>query len=410
MNPKRLLGYLAALGYAAIIGFSFIFVKGIVNHADVIDVLMYRFAVAFIPLLIMLPFKLKDCNFSKARVKQLLFIGIFYPLLFFGMQTFALSISSSIEIGAVQATAPVFTLILASIFLKERTNILQKLSIVICVGGVVYIMLMKFIKNTAPDFRGLGIALISTTAFAIYTVLAKKHKKNYTNYEMLFVIVGASFVYMFIISMTKNIVNGTMSNLITPWTSSEFVIGIIYLSILSTLISGFLINFALSNIDASKMVVFNNLGTVIQILAGVIIIKEQLFPSHIIGSIMIILGILGVNLLGQVDDIKNYVPVLWIMGSIISFATAIFTFFMGSQNMTHYYMNSVDLDTTKINSSLLEVGSSYAISFYIITLIFVVLGIGFATLYYLSSKRLAAIKLNEIEGRTSYPQFSKNQE
>lgn len=410
MNPKRFLGYIAALGYAAIIGFSFIFVKNIVAYADVIDVLMYRFAVAFIPLLIMLPFKLKDCNFTKPRVIQLLKLGIFYPLLFFGFQTFALSISSSIEIGAVQATAPVFTLILASIVLKERTNLLQKLSIIICVGGVMYIMLLKFIKNTAPDFRGLAIAFISTAAFAIYTVLAKKHKKDYTNFEMLFVIVGSSFVYMFIISMGKNIVNGTMANLITPWSNNEFVVGILYLSILSTLISGFLINFALANIDASKMVVFNNLGTVIQILAGVIILKETLFPSHIIGSIMIILGILGVNLLGQVDDVKNYVPALWIISSIISFVTAIFTFFMGSQNMTHYYFNSSEILDTKISSDVLAVGANYAISFYVITLIFVVMGIGFATLYYLSSKRLAAIKLNEVEGRQSYPQFSKNQD
>ncbi|MDO5695480.1 MAG: DMT family transporter [Eubacteriales bacterium] len=409
MKPKKVLGYLAALGYAAIIGFSFIFVKGILNYADVIDVLMFRFALAFIPLLILYPLRRKQCTFTWKRVKVLLFLGLFYPLIFFGMQTVALSVSSSIEISAVQATAPVFTLILAAVILKEHTNLLQKFSVLLCVGGVVYIVVMKFLKNTSPRMEGLAIALISTLAFAIYTVLAKKHKKNYTNYEMLFVTVGSGFSYLLVISLIKNTAMGTLNQLFTPWTNAEFSVGLIYLSILSTLISGFLINFALANIDASKMVVFNNLGTVIQILAGVIILSETLFPSHIVGSIMIILGLLGVNLLGQVDDVKNYVPIFWVIGSVVSFITAIFTFFMGSQNMSYYYLDMDTLRTLSLaDSNLASVGSNYAISFYVITMIFTLVGIGFAILYYLSSKRLAAIKRNEMEGRISYPQYPKD--
>lgn len=408
MEGKKLLGYLAALGYAAIIGFSFIFVKGILNYADVIDVLVFRFGLAFIPLALLFPLKRKECNFTFKRIRTLLFLGLFYPLIFFGMQTFALKISSSIEIGALQATAPVITLILASIILKEKTNILQKISVLICVGGVVYIVLLKFIKNTAPNFNGLLIASVSTIAFAIYTVLAKKYKKFYTNYEMLFVTLGAGFVYLLIISLVKNSINGTLGTMFNAWTHSEFTTGIVYLAILSTLVSGLLINFALSNIDASKMVVFNNLGTVIQILAGVIIIKEHLFPSHVIGSIMIILGLLGVNLLGQVDDVKNYVPMFWVIGSILSFITSIFTFFMGTQNMSKYYMGFDSLSEVNLQNNVAGIGATYAISFYVITLIFVVLGIGFGVLYYLASKRLAAIKLNEQEGRISYPHINHN--
>lgn len=409
MNTKRFLGYMAALGYAAIVGFSFIFVKGILNSAGVLDVLMYRFAFAFIPLLVAYPWMKKTCNFTKERVLTLLKLGIFYPLCFFGFQTLALGISSSIEVGAVQATAPIITLILAAFILKEKTNYFQKTSVLICVAGVMYIMLMKFIKNTAPDFRGIAVAFIGTLAFSVYTVLAKRHKKNYSNYEMLFVIVGESLAILAVASIGKHLLNGTMNQLITPWQSSEFIIGIFYLAFLSTLISGYLINFALSNIDASKMIVFNNLGTVIQILAGVIILKETLFPSHIIGSILIILGILGVNLLGQVDDIKNYVPMLWVILSSLSFITAIFTFFMGSQNLSNYYIGAQDLQTiTDEAIRKVELGTSYAMSFYMLTLIFAVLGIGFAVLYYWASKRLAAIKENELRGRISYPNVDNN--
>lgn len=407
MKQNRTLGYLAALGYAAIIGFSFIFVKGIMNHADVIDVLAMRFLLAFLPLAAAYPVMKKECNYTPPRMKKLAILGIFYPFLFFGAQTVALGISSSVEVGAVQATAPVFTLILAGIVLKEKTNGLQKLSVIVCVSGVMYIMLMKFIKNAAPDFRGIGVAFIGTIAFSIYTILNKKIKKDYSNYEMLLFITGESALILTILSLAKNISRGTMGNYAAALSSGEFVIGLIYLGILSTLISGFLINFALSNIDASKMIVFNNLGTVIQILAGVIILKETLYPSHIIGSILIILGILGVNLLGQVDDIKNYVPVSFVMLSIASFISGIFTFFMGSQNLGSYYVGAEEVKVLSgDNLMIAELGNSYAMTFYMIALIFVVLGIGFAGLYYLASKRLAAIKENERMGRESYPKIN----
>lgn len=408
MSTKRILGYLAALGYAAIVGFSFIFVKDILTYADPVDLLMFRFGISFIPLIVAFPFVKKDCRFTKERVFTLMKLGVLYPLIFFGAQTVALSMASSIEIGAVQATAPVITLILAGFILKEKTNIMQKFSVLICVGGVMYIMLMKVIKgnSSAASMNGVLISIISTLSFAIYTVLAKKHKKNFTNYEILLVLIGDSFILLLITSIIKNMMNGTMSNLTAPFAHKEFIIGILYLSILSTLVSGYLINFALSNIDASKMVVFNNLGTVIQILAGVIILQETLYPSHIIGSIMIILGLLGVNLLGQVDDIKNYVPIFWIILSIISFITGVFTFFMGTQNISHYYANVIDVGNMTVDEiNMARLGAGFATSFYVITMIFTLLGIGFAVLYYLSSKRLAALKLNDEIGRVSYPQF-----
>lgn len=404
MNAKRFLGYMAALGYAAIVGFSFIFVKGIVNYSSVVDILMFRFALSFIPLLVIFFFKKNEVNYTKERLITLLKIGIFYPLCFFGFQTIALNISSSIEVGAVQAIAPIFTLILASILLKENTNWLQKISILICVSGVMYIMIMKFIKNTAPDFRGIGVALIGTLAFSMYTVLTKKNKKDFTNFEMLFVIVGEAFIISLVLSLFSHISQGSLTSIFEPWKNREFVVGMLYLSLLSTLASGFLINFALSKIEASKMIVFNNLGTVIQILAGVIILKETLYPSHIIGSILIILGILGVNLLGQVDDIKNYVPMVWVIFSSLSFITAVFTFFMGAQNMGQYYIGAEQVTVLDKGSlTQIELANAYAMNFYLMTLIFAVLGVGFAILYYWASKRLSAIKRNELEGRISYP-------
>jgi drug/metabolite transporter (DMT)-like permease len=70
---------------------------------------------------------------------------------------------------------------------------------------------------------------------------------------------------------------------------------------LSSLVTSLLTNYILSKIEASKMSVFSNLGTVISIVAGVIFLKEEIFYYHIIGSILIVGGVIGTNFL---DNIK----------------------------------------------------------------------------------------------------------
>jgi drug/metabolite transporter (DMT)-like permease len=54
-------------------------------------------------------------------------------------------------------------------------------------------------------------------------------------------------------------------------------------------------NYILSKIEASKMSVFSNLGTVITIIAGAVFLKEKIYLYHIIGSILIVGGVLGAD-------------------------------------------------------------------------------------------------------------------
>lgn len=47
------------------------------------------------------------------------------------------------------------------------------------------------------------------------------------------------------------------------------------------------------------MSVFANLGTVISIVAGVVFLNESIYYYHIIGSVLIVGGVLGTNFLGM---------------------------------------------------------------------------------------------------------------
>ena len=241
-------------------------------------------------------FKLIPVRLSKKRILKALPLAILYPLCFFAFQTFGLQYATSSEAGIILASAPIFTMIMASYFLKEKSNLIQKISIGISLLGVLYITFKKGSTIDLANMKGMILLLMSAFSFAGYSVLARKLTRDYTTTELSFIMITVSFLVFTTVALVNNVAAGTMAEFLLPLGNPKFILAILYLGILSTLGTSMLTNFALSRLKASKMIVFSNLGTVISIVAGVMFLNESLFSYHIIGSIMIVGGVLGTNL------------------------------------------------------------------------------------------------------------------
>lgn len=289
--------YLAAILYSIITGFSFLFGKIALNSADPLDILAYRFTASFIAILIPILFKWINLKYDKNKIKRILPLALLYPLLFFSFQTFGLKYASSSEAGIMQASAPIFTLILASYFLKEKTSIFQKLSIILSVSGVIYIVIMTSSSIELTGLKGILLLLLSALSFSGYSVLARILTKDFSGIELSYIMIIISFIAFNIVAFVKNLINGTVGSFLAPLGNIDFVLAILYLGVLSSLCTSLLTNYILSKIQASKMSVFSNLGTIISILAGALILGEKLYSYHITGSILIVAGVLGTNFL-----------------------------------------------------------------------------------------------------------------
>ncbi len=291
--------YFAALLHAFITGNAFIFVKTAISEASPFDLLAYRFNASFAAIIILLVFRVVKVKYSLKKVICILPITLFYPLLFFALQTFGLKYLSSSEAGIFSALTPVFTLILASFLLNEKTTMLQRISVFVSVIGVVYIALMKGTSFQINSYKGIILILLSSLSFSFYSIFAKLLSNKATGMESSILMNFIGFLFFNIMAISKHGANGSLSGFFLPLYNLKFVVSILYLGVLSTFFTSFLVNFALSKLDASKMSVFSNLSTVINIVAGVIFLKEDLFYYHIIGSILIIIGILGANFMGK---------------------------------------------------------------------------------------------------------------
>lgn len=297
---NRSLAYGAATLYALIVGLSFLFTKIALSISNPIDILAHRFIVSFIAISIPIFLKIVPVNLNKERIIKVLPLAILYPLCFFGFQTFGLQYATSSEAGIILASAPVFTMIMASYFLNERSNIYQKISILISLLGVLYITFNKGSTMDLANIKGMIFLLFSAISFAGYSVLARKMTKDFTSTELSFIMITISFISFTLVAIINNLSSGTMKEFLLPLTNIKFILSILYLGVLSTLATSLLTNFALSKLEASKIIVFSNLGTVISIISGVIFLNEEVFYYHIIGSLMIIGGVLGTNFLDKI--------------------------------------------------------------------------------------------------------------
>lgn len=297
-NEKNLT-YGAAVAYSVIIGLSFLFTKLTLDVADPLQILAHRFTVSFVAILVPVSFRWVNVHYDRHRILKVLPLAIIYPMLFFGFQTFGLQYATSSEAGILLASAPVFTMILATYFLKEKSNGWQKLSILLSVTGVIYISIMKGSTLDLNNLKGIILLVLSALCIAGYSVMARKLSKEFTSIELSFIMILLSFIVFNLLAIARNTVNGSLASYFLPFTNMKFLLSILYLGVLSTLGTSLLTNYVLSKMEASKMSVFSNFGTVISILAGILFLNEKFYYYHLIGSILIIGGVLGTNFLGE---------------------------------------------------------------------------------------------------------------
>ncbi|GKU80009.1 DMT family transporter [Paenibacillus sp. L3-i20] len=298
-NNERKLAYVAIILNAIIIGFSFLFTKVALEHAAPIDTLTYRFILSFGIMSIPVLLGLVKLNYRGKPLYKVLLLATMYPLGFFTLQSFGLLHATSSEGGILYAVTPILTMIVAALFLKETTTILQKASILLSVFGVLFIFIMKGNSIDLGNIAGITLLFLSCLAFAGYGVLARSLMKTYRPAEITYLMLGIGFVSFSILSISQHATAGTFNEFITPLTNSTFILSILYLGVLSSLLTALMSNYALSKVEASKVSVFSNLSTIVSIGAGAIFLNEQITIYSIIGSILIIVGVIGTNTLGR---------------------------------------------------------------------------------------------------------------
>lgn len=286
--------YGSALLFSLIVGFSFVGVKTSLAAASPLVTLTYRFNFAFLASLIILLTGLLRINIRKKPKKMLVLTAGLY-LGFMVLQTVGLVFSTSVESGIIFAIIPIIAKIVAAVFLKENTSWKQNIFVCMSVASVITMFVLGA-SDIAVNLAGLLILLLSSVSLACSNVLMRYVRGVYTPFEISYFIAACGCLIFNLATIIAGITNGTIDRYFEPLNNMSFMLATAYLGILSTLISSVLMTYMLAHMDAVKATIFGNLSTAISIVAGVVLLGEPLQAYHIVCTILIIGGVIGLNL------------------------------------------------------------------------------------------------------------------
>lgn len=288
---------LANLGLAIvtlIVGLSFIFVKIGLREADAYDLLAHRFTIAFILILLLASFR--KIKFPKILSKDwvsILFVSLFYPILFFGFQTVGMETSTASQAGIIFALSPTFTIIAGALFLKEKTTLMQKIGVALSFLGLAYIFLYKGGIQT-ESWEGNLFLVLSVLCTVGYYMIGKRLMQRYDSSSLTAIMISIAFIVFNSIGITRHVTTGDLNTFFEPLLEPSFLLSTLYLGTLSSVVTSFLTNYALTFVPTSSVSIYNNLNPLIAIVGGVIFLSEHLYIHQLIGGLGVISGVVMV--------------------------------------------------------------------------------------------------------------------
>lgn len=294
-NKHKMLPYLTALISSFIFGLSFLFSKRALSIATPMELVSFRFLTAFIIMTILIIFKVIKVNYRNKPMGWLLLLALFEPVIYFIFETYGLQYTASSIGGLMISLIPIAVTILGAYFLNEKPSVKQIIFIITSVAGVALIGVLGSSGDSGSSVWGIFLLLGAVLSAAFFSIISRKISKDFNPIEITYFMMLSGAICFNFILILDHMINKKISSFFEPLKSTTFITSVLYLGILSSIVAYFLINYALSKIEASKTSVFSNISTIVSIAGGVIFLKESFHLYHVIGSILILVGVWGTN-------------------------------------------------------------------------------------------------------------------
>lgn len=273
---------------------NFIIARGMYKQTPPVSLAFYRWLCASV---IIFPFALKQFKKEWPAVKRswqyffltsLTGVSLFNTLVYIGGHY-----TSAINLALIGTTSsPIFSVIFARIFLKEKIGWFKILGMILCICGILFLLSRGNIMNLL-SFRftkGDSWVLLAGFSFAVYNTMVKKKPTSVSPINFLFVVFSLGTILLVPFHFWE-ISNAAPIN----W-NIKLLLAILYLGIGASVICFFIWNIAIHKLGAGRTALFGNLIPVFSSLEAVIILNEQFTWIHAVGMIIVFTGILLANL------------------------------------------------------------------------------------------------------------------
>lgn len=265
--------------------FSFVWFKIANRVYEPITIVFIRLAVAAI---FLSTFLWLTKGFTKIRSgdkKYFLMLAVFEPFLYFLGESFGLTFVSSTVGSVIISTIPVFAVIFAWIFYRERLGLINYAGVILSFIGVL-IFITNSSGSIAMSLKGLGLMLIAVSAAVGYNMMLHRLATKYNPIYIVNVqnVIGVVlFLPLFLIfDLHKLNDTGIVAGSFTA---------IILLAVFAS--SGAFVLFAYSvrHLGISRANIFSNLIPVFTAVIAFFMVGDKITLRNIIGMAVVIAGL-----------------------------------------------------------------------------------------------------------------------
>jgi drug/metabolite transporter (DMT)-like permease len=221
-----------------------------------------------------------------------LLYGLTGVAMFYALQNAGLNYTSVTNTVMILASIPALTTVLAVIFLREKLNQWQSVSLIMVTLGVVIVALAGMEPSEYSPNPVLGNLLIfaSAVAWAVYTIQGKKIIVQRPALVITAANMGTGLLFLAPLTAWEILREHQAGAAGLGAVSAGGWAGVFYLGVVATALTFFLWNFALRYLPASVVSPYISLEPIIGLFSG-LLIGESIFPVQVVGGSMAILGV-----------------------------------------------------------------------------------------------------------------------
>ncbi len=290
---KKLKGTAAGVGANVIFGFAFLASKKVLAVSDLLIAQAVRFDIAFLLLTVPVMLGMIKVNYRGGKLGGIIALSVCQPLLYFVFEQYGVSRTSSAFAGVMIALVPVCVMLLSYPILGEKPTALQMVFTAVSFAGVSVVSLTDG-ENANFDFIGFLLLLCAVVCAALNNCISRIQSARFSAFERLYFAFGVGAAGL--TSLAFAVHGGDTFRLTAEaFSHSDFIWGILYLAVVSSIFAFLLINVSLSYISPILQSSFANIATVVSVLAGVLVLDESFSPLQYLCVALIVVGVLGVN-------------------------------------------------------------------------------------------------------------------
>ena len=276
--------YAAAVAMPFAFGMSFVATKYALRGFEPLLVALLRFALAGAILWVLLRLRREREPVTRRDLGRLALMGFVSLTVYFSFENTGIARTSASQAAILIATIPIFVAVLNVFTLREPMAARQWTGVVLSFAGIVALVSFGG-QSSGGSVGGDLLVLAASLSAAVYSIMARsllleRSALSVTAYQNLF---GAAFM------LPLALVEAALVGVRRP--TADAVGGVLFLTVMCSVIAYLLLNYAFRFIEASRLSVFINLTPIVGVGFAFLVLGERFTGAQAAAAVVVVLGV-----------------------------------------------------------------------------------------------------------------------